>query len=571
MAQEQKTETFKRLVSSISDDERKALLDKMHSLAGDPATQNLDSDDKEDPSEIVSLEEKLREESFFYRFFLWLRSVFSNASKEDLYNSDQVSLLYKKIDHSYPGLVDYKNGYFLSILYQKLLELKKAIDFFKPYLDYVYDSQGAFYVFLGSLISPEVTEQMDNDVDPYKLPLNREVTTELRTSFLRKMDEILKNIPSHRRAYIYSCVTVIEWFYQLSKLPFDRFINSFSEGGIDTYCCKFEIVSNDLAAFSRILSNGTTVPEEVLTSLYLFSANKIVPADSEAKDDDGRMREFMDKAAANISMIHMFIKTVPLKALAKIAFNNVQWQPENFTGAEDWFVKYKEQWKKLFDEKWGAWLRDKKKEAIHERLETIFGINDFPLMPQRPWTQLWEGVPFHFEYTGGFIAWFFDKKYNDVIQPLKVLLLEGNFVNKDNRQEFANTLNDLSQLYSDIFRMIDDLSSQGQIGIVFDKIISNHLKTLQAQSKIESTMLTIESGIQQIKNSFCDDCRSIKRIVDGAMGNKTDTRYDGVSNITVINGAQNEKYQMQLLNSVDCFTAALDTIKELEPIDLIVK
>lgn len=571
MSQDHKNETFKRLVSSISDEERKSMLEKMHSLAGDPSTQNLDSDDKENPEDIISLEDKLHGESFFYRFLLWLRSVFSNASKEDLYNSDQVSMLYKKINHSFPGLIDYKNGYFLSIFYQKLCELRKAIDFFRPYLDYVYGNIGSFYVFLGSLIAPEVTEQMDNDVDPYKLPLSREVTTELRTSFLRKLDEILKNIPSHRRSYMYSCVTVIEWFYQLSKLPFERFINSFSQGGIDTYSCKFEVVSNDLSAFARILCNGGTVPEEVLTSLYLYSANKIVPSDSTAKSDDERMHEFMDKAAANISMIHMFVKTVPLKALARIAFNNVQWQPNNFTGAEDWFMKYKEQWKCLFDEKWGAWLRDKKKEAIHVRLEEVFGINDFPLMPQRPWTQMWEGIPFHFEYTGGFITWFFDKKYNEVIQPLKVLLLEGSFVNKDNRQEFANTLNDLSELYSDIFRMVDDLSSQGQIGIVFDKITANHLRTLQAQSKIESTMLTIETGIQQIKNSFCNDCRAIKKIVDGALGNKTDTRYDGVANITTINGAQNEKYQMQLINSVDCFTAALDTIKELEPIDLIVK
>ncbi|MBP5403362.1 MAG: hypothetical protein J6Y36_09420 [Treponema sp.] len=568
MSGEKKSGTFDRLVSSISDAERKVLLEKMHTLSGDPETQALDSDDKESPEDIVSLEDKLKSESFFYRFFLWLRSVFSNSTKEELYNQDKVAALYKQIDHSFPGLVDYKEGYLLSVFYQKLTELKKAIEFFRPYLDLAYENLGVFYVFLGSIICPEVTQEMDSQVDPYQLPLSREVTGELRTSFLRKIDDILKNIPSHRRSYMYSCVTTIEWFYQFLKLPFDRFLNSFSQGGIDTYCCKFEIISNEISNFARILCNGGIVPEEVLTSLYLFSSNKIVPSDSEAKDDDGRMKEFMDKATGNISMIHMFVKTVPLKQIARIAFNNVQWQPDNFSGAEDWFMKYKDQWKKMFEEKWNLWLRDKKKEAIHEQLEHVFGIDDFPLMPNRPWSLMWEGIPFHFEYTTGFIHWFMDKKYNEVIQPLKLLLLEGAFINKDNRQEFANTLNDLGEIYQEALKLSEDLSPKGQIGLVFDKIASNHLRTLQAQSKIESTMLNVESIAQSMKNSFCEDCRSIKRIVDGALGNKQDTRYDGVSNITTIKGAGNDRFQTSLMDSRDVFVSALDTLKELEPIDL---
>ena len=276
----------------------------------------------------------------------------------------------------------------------------------------------------------------------------------------------------------------------------------------------------------------------------------------------------MDKAAANISMIHMFVKTVPLRQSCKIAFNNVQWQPQNFTGAEDWFVKYKEYWKKLFDEKWNLWLRDKKKAMIHSKLSNTFELDDFPLLQNRPWTQLWGGVPFHFEYTAGFIFWFMEKKYSDVIQPLKVLLLEGVFENKDNRQEFANTINDLMQIYNDVLKLGEDLSSLGQIGLVFEKIASNHLRTLQAQSKIESTMLNLEAEIQNMKNSFCNDCRSIRLIVDAALGSRVDTRYDGVSNINMMQGSNNSAFKEQLKNSKEKFECALEMLKELETIDL---
>ena len=85
--------------------------------------------------------------------------------------------------------------------------------------------------------------------------------------YTKEMEEILKSIPSNKRSYMYSCVTSIEWFYQLSKLPFDRFKNSFAQGIVDSYCCKFEVCSSELSSFARILCNGSGVPEEAITSL----------------------------------------------------------------------------------------------------------------------------------------------------------------------------------------------------------------------------------------------------------------------------------------------------------------
>lgn len=563
-----KSETFEKLVSSISETERNVLLEKMHALAGDPETQEFSSGDREPLNEYVSFEEKIKDESFFYRFFLWLRSLFSNSTKEEVYNEDQILALYKKVNHSFPELVDYKNGCLLGMFHQKLSELKTAVGFFKPYLEFAYESPGAFYVFLGSIICPELTQEMDSQVDPGQLPLTREVTGELRSSLIRKMNQILKDMPQHRRSYIYSCVSVVEWFYQLSKLPFDRFCSSFTQGVTGEFCCRFDVVANEFNSFAKILCNGGAVPEEAVTSLFLFSADKFIPLDSEATDKDGRMREFMDKATSNISTVHMFVKTVPLRQIGKIVFHNAQWQPPNFTGAEDWFVKYKDHWKKLFDEKWKLWLLDKKKVTVSSKLSEVFGLDDFPLLPNRPWTQLWGSVSFHFEYTAGFIFWFMEKRYNELIQPLKTLLLEGAFSNKDNRQEFADTVNDLMQIYTKVVKLGEDLSSLGQIGLVFEKIAANHLRTLQAQSKIDSTMLNFEAEIQNIKNMFCDNCRSIKRVVGAVLGDRSDTRYDGISNINVIRGMNNQVFKDRLEKSKTAFECALEMLKELEAIDI---
>ncbi|MBQ3836225.1 MAG: hypothetical protein II814_03750 [Treponema sp.] len=561
--------TFERLVSLISEDERKALLEKMRPLEGDPDNRSLES--VKDPSmnadEIV-LEENLKQESIFYRFILWLRSLLTSSTAEQLYNDDKVMSLFRKINREYPGLVDYRGALLLSIFYEKLLELKKAADFFKPYIDAIYENIGAFYVFLGSFVVPEVTQRMNSEVDPMSLPLDREVTGELRASFLRKMDEIIKEIPSHRRGYMYQCAISVDWLCQFTKLPFERFIGAFSSGLTDSQVARFENVTGELNAFAKILCNGNSLPTEAVESIFLFSAKKMVPNSSEAKDEDSRAREFMDKATSYMTIIHMFINSVPLRYLNKVVYNNIQWQPDQFTGAEDWFARYKEQWNKLFDEQWNRWLKEKRRAGLNKRLNENFGIDKVPLLPSRPWAHIWGGVEFHFENTAGFLLWFVSKKQNEVVAPLKTLLLEGQFVNKENRAEFANTLNDLSQISSRMYDFEEDVSDKGQTGLVFEKLASEHLRSLAAQSKIDTLVIEKEAIVKSMKNSFCGCARSVLNILNGIFAEKKDTRYDGIQNLASIQGGQNANFRASLMQSQKVFAAALDVLKELEQIDI---
>ena len=116
--------TFERLVSLIGEDERKALLEKMRPLEGDPDARALESgkDPTMDADEIV-LEENIKQESIFYRLILWLRSILTSTSKEQLYNDDKIMALFRKLNREYPGLLDYKGALLMGIFYEKLLEI----------------------------------------------------------------------------------------------------------------------------------------------------------------------------------------------------------------------------------------------------------------------------------------------------------------------------------------------------------------------------------------------------------------------------------------------------------------
>ena len=561
--------TFENLVSHMTQGERAQLLSKMRPLEGDSEKSDFESKkNSELEGDGVRLDEKLRGESIIYRFILWLRSVFSSTSSEEIYNADRVMSLYRRLNHEFPGLLDFRDKLLLGVFYEKLVELKKAADFFKPYLNEINLNPGAFFVYLGSFLVPEVTQRMNDEVDPNSFPLEREVTNELRISLLRKMDDILKEIPANNRAELYQCIVSVEWLSQFAKLPFERFISGFSGVITNSQVARFETVGAELSAFARILCNGKRIPSEALESIYLFSANEIVVASSAATDDNSRAKEFMDKASSFVAIIHGFITTVPLRLVNKVVFKNIQWQPEQFSGAEDWFVKFKEQWKRLFEQQWKRWLRAKRKSQMSMQLLENFKIDDIPLLPDRPWAEMWGGIPFRFENTAGFLYWFVSKKMHYASEPLKILLLEGQFINKENKVEFSETLNSLDETSRAMYDMAESLSRTGQTGLVFDKLAADHLRTLPAQSKIDSLIAENETKVQKMRDTFCSCVRTMKKILDGVFGEKRDSVYEGISNLASVRGGDNAEFRSKLLESQRQFEAAFSVLKELEQIDV---
>lgn len=569
----EKSDTFNQLVTQITDSERSDLLEKMklglNSLSSDTISDAFEYNDK-----VISIEEKLNEESIFTKFFLWLKSLFGGCTIKEAYNEFLIDHLYHKLNRNYPGLLDYKNGYLTNGFYNYIYELKEVADFFSPYVNAMEADEGSFYVFLGSFVVPEITNEMNTDANPLNIPMTKDVSGALRTSMINKMNEILKSILPEKKSYMYSCVLGLEWLWQFVNLPFQKILNSFIVLG-DTHVCKYESILTELSTFSRLMCNPKIVTDEMIQALYVFTAGTI----SNKENSEGEMismptgenkeQQFINKAKSNISIIMSFIKNVPFRLINQIVYSNVEWQPSPFGGAEDWFVKYKKQWKKLFDDKWEAWVKEKKKNELKVRLKSLFSIEEFPMLPIRPWKKVGDGIPFHFEYAAGFLYWFMHERYAIVSLPLKILSFEGVFVNKDNRAEFANTLNDLAQIQDDFEKTVANLASNGQYGGLFEKYALNNLRNHATQTKLNSIMLSIESVVQDIKTRFCNDCRIAFSVVLGVIGDKKkDTRYDGIQNAITIQGANNAKFKKDLLDSATTFSNCLDFIRDLETLDL---
>lgn len=560
--------SFDRLVSGLSVDERQSLLEKMKGGSADSEDESLVSvENVDDDDSSVSVAARIKKEPLLFRLYLWIKSFFANSSVEQLYNEHLISAMAHNIEHSYPGLIDSRRGFLQSLFYEKLNELKLCADFFKPYFSAEEEDTGAFIVFLGSFVMPQVAATMDSEVDPYSIPVTRAATPELRSQLMRKLDQVLSTIPPDQRNAMYAATRALEWMHQFTKLPFSHFLALFTSVVSDTYTCPFGQIEDELSGFARILCSGQYLPEEVLDSLYLFSVRNYTAQNFDTIDSKNNAGEFMDKARAQIAMMHMFITTVPLRSIGCVVYGNAHWQPEKFGGGEDWFVKYKAQWKKLFDQKWEAWSHDCKKESLRQKLQQYFDLIAFPLLPDRPWAALWGGVPFRYELTGGFLFWYFREKFPTYEIALKTLMLEGDFIQKENRVDFTDSFNDIIQVSLSMDALAQRLLPSGETGLVFAKLSNEHLRTLQGQAKIDSLILGAETEIGGMITKFGAACRQMDLVLAGVIGEKKDTRYDTLSNLSIIQGKNNEGFRKQIQASKVSLENAYDLLKELEPVD----
>ncbi len=563
------TNSFDRLVSGLSAEERKDLLSKVHMIHTTEENESLAPLEK--PAEnTIAIAEQIKRKPLIFRLWLWLKSIIRNTPAEELFNEYKINTLARTIDRNFPGLIDYRRSLFKSGFYQKLSELKLCADFFRPCVSAAATDPDNFLVFLGSICMPDIEDKLDKDVDPYSNPLKAGVRLELRSKLLHKMDEIITGIPAQQKSDMYSAVRSVEWLTQFCTLPFATFLAFFSDLNDTAKVCSFGQVENEFNAFAKVLCNGLSIPEEVLEAIYLFKVriekkNKIQTIDENAED---AAPAYVEKAHSELSMMHTFIVNVPMLSIGRVIYQDSSWQSAEFTGGENWFRRYQETWKRLFDQKWEAWTTDCKKEALRQSLKSNFNLETFPLLPNRPWTDLWGGIPFRYELTGGFLNWYFKEKFPQFELTLKTILLEGDFISKEVRQNYSDMFNMMIQISIDLTNLNRKWESSGESGSIFTKLIDEHQRTLQGQTKAEGLIHAAESEIGSMIYHFGDACRTLTQVLDGILGLTVDIHAETLRNFTKIGGKENDAFQDKVRRAKTSLSEAHSLIKELEPIDM---
>ena len=561
-------QTFDELSGKITKEERQKILNSMDGSKNDDkdlfagktkmSVQKLD--------EKAEFEQRLKRQSIFQKIYLWIYSIVTSSSIEEAFNMTLVKKVARDIEAHYPSLIHYRKKLLYGEFYEKLMQLKSAMDFFAPHLELYSENPGAFIVTLGHVIMPEYEETLKSSCDPYTIPITEPLTKEKRNDFFQTLGVNLQNIPIEYEKEMYRFARGIFWLKEFVKMPVDKILAKFSMMDDHVYACMFSFLKLEFAKLSKVLCNYVQLDEHILDAFVVIMQNgnqwEVDVADENFRET---YKDFYTSARLNISIIESFLDAVPMSKISKVVMENSLYTPEAMSGGENWLELFTEQWKLNFKKRVSQRERDYKKELLKKTISEQFKVSSLPLFPFRPWENL-GAFTFKYELSLGFANFFVKLRYSAYMTIFKAISLEGQFAVKDNEREFTEAVDTFMEINSALESLANQLSAAGEYGLEFSKYEFYDKPTEELNKKIELLFNSLENDAAEICKDFRRLCHRMVMLLTGFVSDKYVGKYGSIMNLRNMQRRLGDFYQM-VVDAKDCFKNAYDMSLQLDEIE----
>ncbi|MDR1239442.1 MAG: DUF5312 domain-containing protein [Treponema sp.] len=556
--------TLNQLVSELTLEERKNLLEKLKSQS------NLSNDPLyEAPKEAaaVQFDEQYTKLPWYYRVFYLVLSFFKSKPPQKLFEDSQVGRLGREIEEHFPGQYNYQRAYLLSGFYQTLMELKEGARFFFTTLDAsIGRDKGAFYAFLGSLELGDVHRRLQTETDPGKIAEIHPSTAEaeLRQMAFRAMEDAFAAITEEQRNAMYHNARSLHCLRELSSFLYDRILMAFgTESAISGQVCSINVVRELLTDLNNILfSLNHPPPLPLLESLFVFLLQD--KTGEQGFDMDREMRSLLVKAENALATIRTFNIRVPLTLMLRCASRDMSLSPQAVSGGEDWFLMYREYWKRHIDLEFAEYTRLRRhQELVNSFRYFLKGANlkvlDNVVSETSP-----NGLPIPEAMSLSFLLTFYSAVFmGEINKTLRPILIDGEFYKRENRTEFTESYNDLIKLEGDIRKFELNISPAGDFGKRY-ALAKQDMSSLQVKRrKIQLALQDASGEAKRIIDSVRRAAQSMINILNGILGKEPGGRYDALGNLGQLSGKGSafttgiadaiQKFQktLQIMNDID--------------------
>lgn len=568
-----KSTNLERLAQGISDNERKDMLSKLKEVTPEEG-ENIPGVTQKKKRDAVQAEEerrefalKLRKESLLRRFWIWLKSMFSEMSVEEIYNESLVSELAHDIERHYPDLLIYRRKVLFNSFYEKLLLLAKASEFFKPYIKIFDRNPGSFYVELSKILMPGVVEDIETDSDPYQYPLSEPLEESSIKELRQRVLEGLCSLGIENQRDMYQYAQMLCWLGTFVKIPFEKLIRRFGTSADQMSVCLFSQFRNDIDELARVMCNYVHIDERLIGAFVLFLQDSADDPDLSESDSNAiKERNFRALATSQIAMIEMFVNNVPMEKMAKIVLNNYLYIAQPSGGGENWLEQFSECVKKHFEKRLREWRADREKEGLKVLLKEYFGLAMFPQFPYRPWEKLWSGTKPVNVLSIGLVNYFVKQHFTEYMTVLKGVSLEGDFSVKKNQKQLSVALDNFEQVNNYLDTLTSDLAPSGTYGGEFHAFEGIKTKSENSISHINMIVAEVDADCARIIKIFRSMCSDLDALISGFISGKGVPPYGCVINVSKIlrrMGNVIEKLKDMRLN----FSYAYDLITKLQAVE----
>jgi hypothetical protein len=565
----EKENVFRHLASELSLDERKDLLKKLHSQSS-ISTEPLYPDGNDSGQFDVSFAYK--QMPWYARLWYFFLGMLKSSSPEKIYEDTLIAKIGTAINIRTPELFDYHEAMMLPRFYQLFLDLKDASRFFYNALDMsVNRDKGAFFAFLASLELSHIHERLVNETEPHilmqKFPLASHA--ELVAKSAKSIDEIFSSITESERSVMYYNARSLHCLKELSSFLFDRLIMAFTfEPSVEGHVCSAKLMKDQLSSLNNILFSFSGTPSiSLLESLFVFVLQEQMS--NTEFDVEAETKMLLTQAESSIDIIRNFNTTVPLTKILKCTTRDMNFSPRAISGGEDWFVVYKDFWKKQTDEQFSAFAKQQREAVLIQTFHTFLNGVSLTELPNIYSETNPDGIPVSGAMGLSFLRVFYSEVFLLVVNNvLRVILLDGEFYKRENRTTFTEAYNDLMKIDDAIKKFIGKISDDGDYGKRFILAKSEMSSLPIKRKKIQLIVNEANEEIQKIVNHTQNTLKIMIDVLQGIINREHGSKFDTLSNLSSLPNIKNQPFLDAVSLSKQKLAEASSLLKEVNLLEL---
>lgn len=559
---------FNRLVSTLSLDERHNLLEKLNG-------QSNISDEPlyfEEPGQIpvTGIEEQYTQLPWYYRLWYFILGLFKAVPAVKIFEDKQVADLGREIEEFSPGLYDYQNSMLLPGFFSQIETLKEAARFFYTALDAGFNrDKGVFFGFLGSLEMGQIHKNLQTGTDPGVLgeqfPDASEL--ELRHMAFKAMENALAEITGDLREAMYFDARSLYCLKELASFSFDRVIMAFSfDPSVNGQSCSVNIVRELLSSLNNILLSLKTIPPmPLLESLFVFLLQERVGENG--FDINREIRSLLAQAEDALAVIREFNKQVPLTRILRCAGKNMTISPREISGGEDWFVVYREYWKRHIEALFADYMQDRRHRELLNSFRYFLKGTNLKILGNTISDANPEGLPIKGTFSLSFLLTFYSVVFMaDINKVLRPVLIDGEFTRKENRTEFTESYNEIIKLEDDIRKFEMKISPSGDYGKRYAQARQDMSSLPVKRRKIQIVIEEASGEALGIVDSARRASRSMINILNGILNKDTKGKYDSLANMQQMAG-KGAEFINEISEAVQKFQKVIQILDDIDAME----
>ncbi|MDR1059327.1 MAG: DUF5312 domain-containing protein [Treponema sp.] len=555
---------FNRLVSELSLEERQNLLEKLKkqsTLSPDPLYV-----EEEEEAGSADIEGWYRQLPWYYRLWYFILGIFKARSPLKIFEDRQFAVLGRRVEELSPGLYDYQQYMLLPAFLAQFELLRDASRFFYTALDAsVNRDKGTYYAFLGSLEMGNIHKRLEEETDPRIIgEKNPEMPEqELRRLAFSGMEEALDSIGPEEKNLMYSDARSLTCLKELASFLFDRVIMAFSlDSPTGGYSCSINVVKELLISLNNILFSLKVIPPmTLLESLFVFLLQERVK--EQGFDINREIQDLLSRAENSLMVIREFSRQVPLTLILRCGCRNMALVPHSIGGGEDWFIIYREYWKRHIETLFAEYMQVRRHQELLNSFRYFLKGTNLKILGNVVSDSNPEGLPIDGAFGLSFLLTFYSVVFMpDINRILRPILIDGDFYRKENRAEFAESYNDLIKLEDDIKQFEAGIAPSGDYGKRYSQARQDMSSLPVKRRKIQLVLEEASDAAESIISRAGAASLSMVNILGGIIEKDPRGKYDSLANLSKLSGKDGQ-FINGIAESVQKFKKVLQILEDI--------